>query len=167
MLKLPVLIGLLLLGLTSVGSASELEEFSRFRAVDVEGRRIDGVDASWDGSILRGETRDGDPVAIEREDLRLLDVRTGSHAGRFAAIGAGVGALLVLAAVIEVGSDPDAELRTGRAIGVGVGATAIGAGIGALTGRQQSKWRNVDLVPAVDSEPGPTPSVAIALRMNF
>lgn len=166
MLKPPALCLLILLW-ASVSTAAPTEENSRFRAVDDQGQRIDVWKGSWDGSVLRGQSRDGQPIEIARENLKLLDVRSGSQAGKYAAIGGGIGALIVLATALNVESDPDSELRSGRALGIGAGAAFLGASIGALAGWQQSTWRNVELTPSTGVRRGKTPPFSLALRFDF
>lgn len=166
MFKPPALCLLLLL-LASISAAAPPEEFSRFRAVDDQGQRIDGWKGNWDGSMLQGKTRDGQPIEIARENLKLLDVRVGSQAAKYAAIGGGIGGLLALAAALNVESDPDSELDTGRAVGIGAGAAFIGASIGALAGWQQSRWRNVELTPSTGARPGRALPFSFALGFDF
>jgi hypothetical protein len=154
---------LLIFGFVSIGSAETLE-FGTFRAVTESGQLIEGSRGRLDESGLHATTRGGQ-VAVSREELRLLDVKSGSDAGKFGAVGAISGLLFAVVGIIEVESDPNTELRSERVLPFIVITSGVGALIGGLVGASRTKWSRVSLsteIPPV--EPGP---LAISLEVRF
>jgi hypothetical protein len=80
---------------------------------------------------------------FEVNQVREIQVKVGSHTGKGAKIGAGVGAALALIGVIALSGDPYLSPTTGEAATGVVVWTGIGAGVGALIGAASPRWKTV------------------------
>ena len=83
------------------------------------------------------------PSPFEVNQVREIQVKVGSHAGKGAQLGGVIGATLALAAVLVTSGDPYVSPSTGQAVGAVVVWTGIGAGVGALIGKASPRWKTV------------------------
>jgi hypothetical protein len=121
----------------------------RFRALLQSGERIEGKNGYFTSADFIGVLDTGEELRISKNDIKVLDVSSGSKAGQYALMGAGVGLLTSLTAIIsaasEVSEDPDLELNTGAIVSVTLGVTGISALVGGIIGANQTKWTRVPI----------------------
>lgn len=98
----------------------EIRSLTKFRVLTKSGDRFVGIDGRLSQETLAGTLRNGEAIVIPTSDIRALDVYTGSQSGKWTVIGAGLGLLTSLTAILVVGTQEDRELNTGAAVGVTV-----------------------------------------------
>ena len=152
--------------LLPLSSSAELPiEFKQCRAVKASGERVQGGAGRFNGDVLSYRTARGETVEIARDDLRLLDVGKGSKVGSYALAGAGFGALLSILAIIQVETDPQAQLDEDLVLPVTAGLIGVGTLIGAIVGSAHTEWTNVRLDTAGGASIGIDPGgIYVALR---
>jgi hypothetical protein len=139
-------------------------EFGAFRAVTVDGDRIDGKAGTLSGAELQAVDRSNNPIRVSLSELEVLDIQTGSKSAKYGLVGGLCGALLVGGAIAEVESDPDYELRGERVLPVSLVTVGVGALVGAVIGHNRQTWEHVELHSSTSgSAPGST-GVGLAFR---
>ncbi len=136
----------LLLALASTLPAQDSPvECKQFRMLLTDGSHVNGKDGVLANGAFSGTSKDGSSVNLKIEEIRSMDRSVGSKAGEGALLGAGLGALSVLLAIMQVNSDPDREVDGSKVPAVLVGFTAAGALIGAAVGSSSQRWEKVPL----------------------
>lgn len=166
MRKMTVILVCLIFLAAGVAAGDESVRPRDFRAMLKDGRRVEGSKGLLTGSTMEGTLKSGESISIPLEDIRALDMSSGSRTMKMAAIGGGLGLVASLLAVVQVSADPSHELNEDAVAGVMVGSMGVGALIGALFGASQKSWESVPLDTA--SFPGPGPGVRISLvKLSF
>jgi hypothetical protein len=124
--------------------AQELGQGARVRGHAVGGRFSGQV--AWVTGDSLAVVQQGDTVVHAQNDIRTLDLASGSkrHPWTGAAIGGGAGALAGIALIISADDDRDSELEGLEVTAAGallLGGTAIGALTGALI--KSPRWTRV------------------------
>jgi hypothetical protein len=141
------------IGFPATATAGDPESLSRFRLLTDTGQHIEGKDARLTADSLVARRSDGVSITLSRDRIRALDVSKGTNAGRAAAIGAGIGLLTGLLAIIQVSTDDTRVLKKGAAAGLTVGLTAGGGLIGFAVGSSSPRWQSVPLRTASVTPP--------------
>jgi hypothetical protein len=145
----------------------------RFRALLYSGERIEGTQGVLGAQSLLGRTSSGEDLAIDRTKIRRLDRQSGSHAGRYALIGGGLGltsALLAWASgAARASADPYNEpVSAGQGLAITAGVTGGCAAIAALIGAGKPDWKPVSLSHVgFNVSPRGHRGVAVAFTLNF
>jgi len=121
--------------------------FERFRLLLHTGERMEGYEGLLTETALQGRTESGTAISIPLQDIRSLDAARGSKARRNAFIGAGMGLLTSLYAVLSAASSPDESetLDTGKILPVTLGATVGGGLLGMVIGSGSPNWERVPI----------------------
>lgn len=118
---------------------------AKFRALLHSGERIVGKNGYFTLTNFHGTLNTGEEVTIEKSEIKLMDVSSGSKVFEGAALGAGIGLTVCLFAILDVAIDPLYELDN-EAIGpVTLGITGAGAVIGGLIGASKTKWKRLPI----------------------
>jgi hypothetical protein len=72
-----------------------------------------------------------------------IQVARGTHAGKGAAIGGGIGAVIGLLTVAVASGESLGSPTTGETVGAIALCTGVGAGVGALLGLTSTRWKTV------------------------
>lgn len=157
---------LVLLLYQDISAQDSTRVMQRFRVLLKTGERIEGKNGVLSPASLEGTTKAGTTLNIQRSSIRALDVYAGSNMAKWGAVGAGLGLVTGLLAIIQVSADSDATLNEGAAVGVTAGLTIGGGLIGLLAGSRDSRWESVPLKTAtlIDPETG---QVMLMARLTF
>jgi hypothetical protein len=139
----------LLLSPQHLCAQTEARALPRFRVRLTSGDRMEGRGGILTDSTLVGRTAAGASLNVRTADIRVLDVRAGSQAGRGALIGAGMGLVVSVLAIAQVAADPDSYTEKETAVKATVGLTLGGGIVGALVGLKGSRWQRIPLTRAV------------------
>ena len=140
--------------------------FHRFRMLLNSGDRIEGTDGILSDTTFRGRANAGNSIDVPRASIRALDVSTSSEAGKYAAIGAGLGLLTGLLAIAQVSADPTRVLNTDAATAVTAALTVGGGLSGLAVGSGQRRWESVPLRTALRIAPD-AKGVMFGARVSF
>ncbi len=129
----------------------------RFRALLQSGERIEGKDGCFTSTNFNGILNTGEEISISRNEIKVLDVSSGSKVMQYAAMGAGVGFLTSLlgiaSAAIDASEDPSLELNTGAIVPITLVVTGTAALIGGIIGANQTKWTRVPIRTTLNFQP--------------
>ncbi len=135
---------LLLLVLSSTLAAQDLPvNCSRFRLLLPDGRNVTGKDGVLLNGMFTGTTQDGIAVNLKVEEIRSIDRRVGTKARQGALIGACLGALIAIIAVVQINGDPDKGDDRGKFPALAAGFIGGGVLLGATIGSTSPRWEHV------------------------
>ena len=116
-----------------------------FRMLLTDGRHVTGKDGILDNGTFTGTSKDGSSVSLKVEEIRSMDRSVGTKAGTYALMGAGMGLVTVLFAVVECIDNPNCHLDGSKVPPVALGFITAGAIIGAAVGSTSQRWEHVPL----------------------
>ncbi|UCG61036.1 MAG: hypothetical protein JSV52_12005 [Candidatus Zixiibacteriota bacterium] len=169
-LLLVILIAGLTLGQVCSAADDVKVEANRFRVVLNDGQIQEIHDGELTALGLSGASDQDSTVFIGREDILALYCRvgdTGKKGARTGAlIGAAVGGMFYLGALVGAHNDPYDRVNHSTHMAVLSSAIAVSAGIGALIDMRSRKWERVPLEPEVGYNPE-TGEVKFAVTFSF
>lgn len=141
------------LGAQTLSAQSADVELKRFRVLQVNGDRFEGINGTLTSEGLNGNVSGDSTIFVPIGEIRDLDRWKGSKASSGALIGACVGAATVGLAIIRVSADPNLELREENVVPVLLGFSAVGGLIGLAIGASMQSWEDVPLQTAFQYDP--------------
>jgi hypothetical protein len=154
----------MLLSVQSISAKYSDTTFSRFRVLVRDGSRFEGNKGVLTATELRGTSTNGKSINIPRENLRALDRSTGTEAGKYGLIGAGLGLLTALMVVIEVNSSSDYFQPQYDQTALVGGFTGGGFLLGLAVGAGCTRWEHVQLETA---RSGPQSARQQLIKISF
>lgn len=118
---------------------------AKYRLLLKKGGHEVGTGGVIRGGEFSGQASDGSQSNYKVSEILRLDRLKGSKGGDGALIGAGLGAVTAISAIIQVETDPNMELREDRVLPVTLILVGGGALIGFLVGSSSDKWERVPL----------------------
>jgi hypothetical protein len=124
--------------------------FGEFLLVRKNGERIEGRSGSLTAARLSGVSAKGGQLDVLPDDIQMLYVRDGTHAGEIALYGAGAGLAFSGLVLLRLQLEDPKFFRHDSAAPISLalvgGSTALGALIGLAVGAAKPRWRVEPLV---------------------
>lgn len=152
----------------AVGAVSQDHTIAckEFRMLLKTGKRVTGTEATITSTEFAGKAFDGTEIRYPLGDVRSVDREIGTQAGKGALIGAGIGALSIVYAIIQISADENTVVDNSKVFPVTAVCVGGGALIGLAIGSGSSRWDRVQL-PQITGSVLPDGRLRFGLALRF